>query len=112
MSNHAAITKTMKDTSRLLVQAIAEDRNDPRVDLAAEVIADLAEYVYLSVTPVVTMLRCGYHSPSLRRQLDDAIATGPDLDEIEEKLVFLHSNITYLDAERARRRGATRIPGA
>ena len=107
--NHERVTKTLHTTSLRLAAALAEDPTDARVRQAAHVIVELAEYVDRSFAASVTLLRGGYDAPSLHRQLDEAQEEGPVL---RDTLVQLHSNVVDLDAERARRRGATRIPGA
>jgi len=109
--NGTRITKTMHETARILDEVLADDPR-PRVRHASRTLVNLAEYIDRSSALKTTLERRGYDAESARRQLDDARLNGPMLADIEADIIRLHSNVVDLDAERARRRGATRIPGA
>jgi len=111
--NHARITRTLLEESERLVTALADDPNDPRVWMAAQIIArnarDMAEIVARPHAPAVTLLRGGYDAPHLPRQLDDAAENGPSLPDV---LIQLRSNVVDFETERARRRGLGENTGA
>lgn len=107
MSNHARITKTLHQQVQALADAIGPD--NPQATAIARNVIDLAEYVDRSFALSVTAIRGGYDAPYLHRQLDDALALGPDIRTIHARI---GSNVVDFDTERARRRGPQRIPGA
>lgn len=107
MSNHARITKTLHQ--QVIALAPFVNPADQQATAAYRNVVDLAEYVDRSFAIGVTAFRGGYNAPHLHRQLDEAESDGPDIRVIHARI---HSNITDLDAERVRRRGPQRLPGA
>lgn len=112
MSNAPRITRTLHETTLMLVEALADDPLDPRVRRVAGVLVQLADYIDRSSVRKTTLERRGYDAESAHRQAADDQMHGPILADIEAEIVRLRSNVVHIEDARARLRGPQKQTGA